>query len=184
MNKAALKKYLATNKGKWHYNNKPLMSKALNFTCQKCQRQFNAKRLQIHHFEYNYKSGVYGYGWKELYQNDIITLLCVTCHTWWHQNNSIYGIVDKKEPTTSYSFNCGYQDTAFAYSKCKKCNKGKMQSIQYNDFQERIVDSSYNCKECGIWYHKAEEELGIYYDHKRSLCQDCIEKIDEQNKFN
>ena len=180
--KASYKKYLATKKGGWHSVNKPLMAKALKYTCQKCKKQFIEKRLQIHHFDYNYKSAVYDFSWQELYQNDIITLLCVSCHTWWHQNHEIDGNTEKIGSTTLYCFNCNHEANAMVYDVCPKCKKGKMQSIKYCDFDKKIITNDRTCRQCGISHYRAER-MDIYFDFDEMLCKECITKNNEIKKL-
>lgn len=68
------------NRRRWHIENKPFVYEYYKGICQECLKLVNDK-WDIHHLSYNYKHGkLYETHAMELIENNIITLVCRTCH--------------------------------------------------------------------------------------------------------
>ena len=65
--------------GKWHIENKPIAYKLTGGKCDKCGR---IGKFSIHHKHYNNleRQSIYDYTFLELYDMDIVEVLCNLCH--------------------------------------------------------------------------------------------------------
>lgn len=181
-----IKKYIKSKKGNWHHNNRKPMAEFLKHRCQKCKKQFNLNRLEIHHYSYNYKGDVYGFDWEELYKNKIITLLCRSCHLEWHQKNKIKGNTELKGKQELFCFNCNYQAMSFVGDKCQKCKNGKMQAISYEDFKMNFhfTRPIIHCKVCGKSEWKVEYDMNMTFHKEHGVCDECIDGYLNQEDIN
>jgi hypothetical protein len=107
----------------WHKQNKPI---AYKFTKGKCSQCNHIGKFSIHHKHYRQINGkgIYSYSFEELYEMDVVSVLCYTCHKKEH-------IGDNLEPCHY----CG-KPASKARSKtlnipifvCKPCFKSKGKS--------------------------------------------------------
>jgi len=95
-----------TNKkkrGLWHKKYKTFVFNYFKGICQVCQKPIQEK-CDIHHLHYDYKGKLYETEALELIENNVITLVCRTCHNQLHTAINNVPVHDKF--TLHNRFNC------------------------------------------------------------------------------
>ena len=106
--------------GKWHIENKPIAYKLTGGKCDKCG---HIGKFSIHHKHYNNleRQSIYDYTFLELYDMDIVEVLCHLCHKKEHNGDNILPCSfcgRSAELTRSKTLNIDYPI-------CRKCFKQK-----------------------------------------------------------
>lgn len=132
------------DKKKWHLENRDIVFNFFNGICQNCNLLINKNLMlwDVHHLHYHYKNRLYQTGALELIENNIITLVCRTCH------DKIHTAVDKDNP----------QHLENKYN-CERCGK-----LEYGIFDRKKTQNldKLLCRSCFLSLKKNNNNLSLF----------------------
>ena len=157
----------------WHKENKTFVFDYFKGICQVCFMPIGLnERCDIHHLVYSYKGKLYDTPALELIQNNIITLVCRSCHV------RIHTAVDDANPqhyeNTGHCDICGILEKGIFDRKrthnldrllCRNC---------YKSTTIKSLADLEKCENCG----KFEKGMSARINNGKSdrkLCQRCFE---------